>query len=144
MVKNRKLSKAITDCGWFNFTNMLEYKCKWYGKEFVKIDRFFPSSKTCSSCGYKKEDLTLSVRNWTCPECNEKHDRDVNAAKNIYRQGMTITGAETEALTNQFRLTSETAVNETLKKRGKAPKACLLYTSPSPRDQRGSRMPSSA
>jgi len=98
MVKNRRLSKSISDCGWSYFTNMLEYKCDWYGKKLVKIDRFFPSSKTCHECNYINQDLTLDVRSWECPSCNTTLDRDINASKNIYRQGLSITDMEGEAL----------------------------------------------
>ena len=65
------------------FVNMLQYKSDWYGRNFLKIGRFDPSSKTCSHCGHVNHSLTLNDREWTCPDCNEKHDRDVNAAKNI-------------------------------------------------------------
>ena len=98
MVKNSKLSKAISDCGWSGFFNMLDYKCGWYGKKLVKIDKFYPSSKTCSNCDYIVDKLPLNVRKWQCPSCNVEHDRDVNAAYNIYRQGLSITGMEGEAL----------------------------------------------
>jgi putative transposase len=83
MVKNRKLSRAISDVGWGAFVRMLEYKADWYGREVVKIDRWFPSSKTCSSCHHVVPSLPLSVREWQCPSCGETHDRDINAALNI-------------------------------------------------------------
>ena len=83
MVKNKKLSRAISDVGWGAFVRMLEYKAEWYGREVVKIDRWFPSSKTCSSCHHVVASLPLSVREWQCPSCGESHDRDVNAALNI-------------------------------------------------------------
>ncbi len=67
------------------FVRMLEYKCEWYGRQFVKIDRFYPSSKTCSSCDHKLPELKLDAREWTCPECGTRHDRDINAAKNVAR-----------------------------------------------------------
>ena len=76
-------NKLIGDYAWSKFVNMLQYKSDWYGKNFRKIGRFEPSSKTCSHCGYVNHSLTLNDREWTCPDCNEKHDRDVNAAKNI-------------------------------------------------------------
>jgi putative transposase len=66
---------------------MLDYNCSWYGKSFVKIDRFFPSSKTCSYCGHKEDTMPLDIRDWTCPECGSIHDRDINAAKNILNKG---------------------------------------------------------
>jgi len=76
-------NRVIGELAWNKFVNMLQYKSDWYGKNFRKIGRFDPSSKMCSQCGYVNHSLTLSDREWTCPECNEKHDRDVNAAKNI-------------------------------------------------------------
>jgi putative transposase len=85
MVKNKKLSRAISDVGWGAFVRMLEYKADWYGREVVKIDRWFPSSKTCSSCGDALESLPLSMREWQCPSCGETHDRDINAALNLQR-----------------------------------------------------------
>lgn len=72
------------------FYSMLEYKCNWNDKQFVKIDRFFPSSKMCSNCKYINQDLTLSIREWTCKSCKTNHDRDFNASKNILKQGLKI------------------------------------------------------
>lgn len=83
MVKNRKLAKQITDVAWGNFLTMLEYKGNIYGCEICYVDRFFPSSKRCSNCGYIKEDLTLAIREWQCPECFTTWDRDINAARNL-------------------------------------------------------------
>ena len=88
MMKNRKLSRAISDVGWRSFLSKLEYKAERKGKHYVTLDTFFPSSKLCSSCGYKKDKLSLSTRSWTCPQCEAKHDRDINAAKNIKLQGI--------------------------------------------------------
>lgn len=87
MVKNHCLAKAISDASWSSFVTMLDYKCNWYGKTLVKIDRFYPSSKTCSNCGYKVDILGLDIREWTCPSCETNHDRDINAAKNILDKG---------------------------------------------------------
>ncbi len=83
MVRNRKLAFGIQDVAWAEFVRQLEYKCKWYGSQLTKVDTFFPSSKTCSVCGYKLDKLPLQVREWVCPDCNTKHDRDINAAKNL-------------------------------------------------------------
>ena len=90
MMKNHKLAQAFSDVSLGTFYTMLEYKANWNDRQFVKIDRWFPSSKTCSSCGWIKQDLTLSIREWTCDSCGENHDRDVNAAKNILKQGINI------------------------------------------------------
>ena len=80
---NINTNRKISDLAWNAFVQMLQYKCDWYGKNLIKIGRFDPSSKTCSRCGYIKHDLTLDDREWECPECHAKHDRDVNAAMNI-------------------------------------------------------------
>ncbi|MDJ0687513.1 MAG: transposase [Xenococcaceae cyanobacterium MO_188.B32] len=92
MVKNRKLSKAIAQSGWGMFLNFLDYKLKHKGGVLVEIDRFFPSSKLCSNCGHKYQELELSEREWTCSACMKKHSRDENAAKNIRVEGMRILG----------------------------------------------------
>ena len=90
MKKNRKLAKSIGDAGWAEFVRQLEYKAKWYGREVVKIGRWYPSSKRCSDCGYTVEKMPLNVRQWTCPECGANHDRDVNAARNILAAGLAV------------------------------------------------------
>ena len=87
MVKNHNLAKSISDAGFGTFRQMLNYKCGWYGKTLIRIDRFFPSSKRCSGCGHIVETLPLSIREWVCPECSVAHDRDENAAKNILAAG---------------------------------------------------------
>ena len=83
MVRNRRLSRAIADAGMSGFLDKLEYKCVWYGAEFVKADRWFASSKLCSHCGWKNDDLTLSDREWWCSGCGVMNDRDFNAARNL-------------------------------------------------------------
>lgn len=88
MVKNHSLARSISNQGWSEFVSMLEYKSKWYGREMVKIDRFYPSSKTCSECGNKNDNLTLNDREWICSSCGCVLDRDINAAKNILREGI--------------------------------------------------------
>jgi putative transposase len=90
MVKNRKLSRAIGEQGWYQFRSYLEYKSKWYGRELIVINQWYPSSKTCSSCGSIQNKMLLSVREWTCPDCGSHHDRDINAAKNILAVGTTV------------------------------------------------------
>ena len=90
MVKNHSLAKAISDVGWSEFTRQLEYKAEWYGRTFVKIDKWYPSSKRCFDCGHILDSLPLDVRSWTCPECGVVHDRDINAAKNILAAGLAV------------------------------------------------------
>jgi putative transposase len=90
MVKNRKLAKAISDAGWGELVRQLEYKAEWYGRELVKVDRWFPSTKRCSDCGHTVEKMPLSVREWECPECGTHHDRDTNAALNILAAGLAV------------------------------------------------------
>lgn len=88
MQRNHHLAQAVSDVSFGMFLTLLEYKCKWYGVNLVKIDRFAPSSKTCGKCGYIYKGLKLSDRSWTCPECGTHHDRDFNAACNIKRFGL--------------------------------------------------------
>lgn len=83
MLKNHCLAQSISDVGWGEFFRQLKYKCSWRGKNLIAIDRFAPSSKTCSVCGWVKQNLTLADRTWLCPCCNSEHDRDINAAVNI-------------------------------------------------------------
>ena len=91
LVKNHTLAKAISDVGWGEFVRQLEYKAKWYGRQLVKIDRFYPSSKTCSHCGHVLDSLPPDIREWVCPECGTYHDRDTNAALNILAAGLAVT-----------------------------------------------------
>lgn len=88
MMKNSKLSRAIADASWSEFVRQLEYKSNWYGRTLIGIDKWYPSSKRCNCCGFVSEKMPLNVRSWTCPECNSRHDRDINAAKNILTAGL--------------------------------------------------------
>jgi len=90
MVKNRELAQAISDVSWGSLVSMLKYKAAWHNRQVIVIDRWYPSSKTCSSCYHLMSSLDLHLREWTCPACGTHHDRDVNAAKNILRYGLNI------------------------------------------------------
>jgi putative transposase len=98
MVKNRSLAKAISDVGWSEFVSQLKYKAEWYGRNLVKIDKWYPSSKRCFDCGHILDSLSLEIRHWVCPECGVAHDRDVNAARNIHAAGLTVFEACGEAV----------------------------------------------
>ncbi|HEY3956309.1 MAG TPA: transposase [Streptosporangiaceae bacterium] len=88
MVRNRHLARAISDCGWGEFRRQLNYKCHRYGRRLIVIDRWYPSSKTCSACGHVLASPGLGTRHWVCPSCRARHDRDLNAAKNILAAGL--------------------------------------------------------
>ena len=91
MVKNHKLARSISDAAWGEMFRQLEYKCDWYGRKLVKIDRFFPSSKRCNHCGFVVDKMPLDVRTWDCPSCGTKGiDRDINAGKNILAAGLAV------------------------------------------------------
>lgn len=100
MIKNHKLSKHIADASWGNFVTLLQYKCDWYGKELVKVNRFYPSSKTCGDCSWINQELKLSDREWTCKSCGVVHDRDVNASRNILKEGLKNISAGTVEYTD--------------------------------------------
>jgi putative transposase len=98
MLKNHKLAQSISDVSWSKFIEMLKYKSEWNNRQLVQIDRFYPSSKSCSECHYINDNLTLKDREWDCPSCGTNHDRDINAAKNILIQGINIlSGSGTES-----------------------------------------------
>ena len=86
-MKKSNLGKSISDASWSEFVRQLEYKSSWYGRTFVKIDRFYPSSQICSSCGHKDGKKALDIREWTCSNCGAEHDRDLNAATNVLLKG---------------------------------------------------------
>lgn len=88
MLKNRRLSKSIGDAGWGEFIRQLGYKALWYGRKLVEIARWFPSSKLCGDCGHIVAELPLNIREWTCPSCGSRHNRDENAARNIRTAGL--------------------------------------------------------
>lgn len=89
MLKNHRLAKVISSASWSPFFDMLEYKAKFYGRKIIKVNTYFPSSQTCSNCGYKNKQLKdLNIRYWTCPKCHSKHDRDLNASINIRDKGL--------------------------------------------------------
>lgn len=90
MVRNPKLAFAISDASWGELVRQLAYKCQWYGRTLVKIDRWFPSSKRCGHCGHIVESLPLDIREWDCPKCETHHDRDINAARNLLAVGHTV------------------------------------------------------
>lgn len=92
MERNHKLAKSVMDVSFSKFVEMLEYKAEWYGRKIIKIDRFCPSTQLCSGCGYRNESIKglrgLKVREWICPKCGEVHDRDLNASRNILKEGL--------------------------------------------------------
>ncbi|MFS8783461.1 RNA-guided endonuclease InsQ/TnpB family protein [Synechococcus sp. R5-13] len=90
LIRNSKLAKAISDAGWGELLRQLEYKARWYGRTLIWVNRWFPSSKTCSGCGYTLARLPLKVREWECPRCQARHDRDINAARNLLAVGHTV------------------------------------------------------
>ncbi|WP_414166776.1 RNA-guided endonuclease InsQ/TnpB family protein [Streptoverticillium reticulum] len=90
MLKNGSLARAISDASWREFRSMLEYKARWYGREVIAVDRWFPSSKLCSVCGALQVRMPVNVRTWTCGSCGTTHDRDVNAARNLKAAGLAV------------------------------------------------------
>lgn len=123
MVKNHSLAKSISDASFSQFRTMLEYKCERYGRELRLVDRFFPSSKRCSSCGHILTSLSLDVREWDCPECGAHHDRDENAAKNIHSAG----GRLVEASGDRVRRFKPSGLKRTGRRNSNQPVECALH-----------------
>jgi len=90
MLRNPKLAKSISDVSWSRFVTMLKYKAKWHGRTIIKVDRWFPSSQTCSECDHNDGKKSLHIRTWTCPVCHTHHNRDINASKNILNEGLRL------------------------------------------------------
>ena len=89
VIRYMETDKDHRDVSWYELTRQLEYKAKWNGRKYIKIDRFYASSQICSDCGYQNREIKdLSVRRWICPECGAEHERDINAAKNILAEGL--------------------------------------------------------
>lgn len=105
------LNKSINDVSWSKFIEILSYKADWNDKKIIKVGRFFPSSKTCNFCGYINQNLTLKDRVWVCPKCNEKLDRDLNAAKNILDEGLRLNIKDTSVGTTDYGYGDEIRLN---------------------------------
>jgi len=99
MIKHPRLARHIADANWGEIRRQLEYKSAWYGRTLVVVDQWFPSSKTCSHCGHKLDEMRLDIRQWTCPKCQTEHDRDINEAQNLLLAAMQqLTGCESRNL----------------------------------------------
>ena len=130
MVKNHRLAKSVRDASWGTFINMLIYKAEWNDKKIVKIDSFFPSSQTCNACGYiNAQTKNLSVRVWECPNCHTHHDRDINAAINILRNGLNNTSAGTVDYTGGEEVrTDHLESHSSVKPEAHKSLACMQFT----------------
>jgi putative transposase len=114
MVKNPKLALAISDSGWSELVRQLDYKCRWYGRTLVKIDRWFPSSKRCSCCGHIVDKMPLNIRDWQCPSCGTHHDRDVNASKNVLAAGLAVSACGAGVRAEQSKSVKPSAMKQEL------------------------------
>jgi putative transposase len=122
MVKNHKLARAISDANWGELVRQLTYKAEWYGREFIKIDRWFPSSKRCSSCGYIAEKMPLNIREWDCSQCGTHHDRDINASINILAAGLAVSVCGATVRPEQSKSVKAGAKNSSRKRKKQEPK----------------------
>ena len=111
-MKNHNLAKSIQELSLFRFKEILKYKAEWYDRKVVEIDKWFPSSKLCSCCGYKYQNLKLSEREWTCPSCNTKHDRDYNSSKNIEKEGERIYNNKISECITEFKLVDYPTIDD--------------------------------
>ncbi len=121
MVKNHCLARSIQDVSWGEIARQLEYKSKWRGKTLIKVNRFFPSSKTCGNCGFIHQDLTLADRQWKCVKCETTHDRDLNAANNILKQGLNILAEQSAKQNSGSGIESESKQKRKVLPKGKKP-----------------------
>ena len=127
MARNHHLSRAISDCGWGEFRRQLAYKCERYGRRLVVIDRWYPSSKTCSGCGHLLAELSLSTRHWTCPACGTRHNRDINAAKNILAAGLAVArGSPGDACGAEVRHSGSSRMRSAVKQEPRPARAGIL------------------
>ncbi|MGB7707937.1 MAG: RNA-guided endonuclease TnpB family protein [Microcoleus sp.] len=115
LVTNHQLAWAISDSGWSELIRQLDYKCRWYGRKLVAIDRWFPSSKRCSHCGQIVDKMPLNIREWTCPSCGCNHDRDVNASKNILAAGLAVSVWGASVRPEQSKSVKASAMKQKLK-----------------------------
>ena len=123
MVRNRKLARSISDAAWGEMFRQLEYKCEWYGRKLVKIDRFFPSSKRCNHCGFVMDKLPLDIRTWDCPRCKTTGiDRDINAGNNILAAGLAVIVCGADIRPDNHSVTSA-QLRKTRKRRKQKPKS---------------------
>ena len=117
MTKNHHLAKAIQDASFGTLVSMLKYKATWHNRQIIEIGRFYPSSKICHCCGHRMNYMGLEIRNWTCPQCKTKHDRDINAAINIKNEGLRILDSTVRTTETEEYISSMPAKNPTMDER---------------------------